>query len=434
MRLLHIIGDGTAYEQLPPTWIAMINKLMAYPLALLSIYFISGLPPSILEPLSNLHTLDLGEGVVLDRRAHELRNQAPPWCLQTLRCESMGIHALCLNADYPPSTYRGLRVIVIQYIESLDQHTAAWSFIVEASKVAALEVISLSYTDLGAHSPLEANILQCFQAKPFALSTIPSLRFLRVKVHHDPGVGALDSYLDVASFLPSFPLVSLQGAPQPSLEILDLDYGSWSFGQLTADNYASFSSLNRDYSDWTALDDVFSDKTLFPRLQALRISSKYRYYHEDNSDETNAAAKEIADKWGLETLAAMPKTAERIPLVDLWAPGYETVYATTGVNQYLLSLTPANDLNASFAAIAAHEQTLWERGVQLVGDDTVGLNRAPTISFVVVGQHAMQSKDIVKVFDAQGKAGIRWGHFYAYTLIGDLSPKLDINDGVVRIS
>ncbi|KAF5334490.1 hypothetical protein D9611_013800 [Ephemerocybe angulata] len=128
-------------------------------------------------------------------------------------------------------------------------------------------------------------------------------------------------------------------------------------------------------------------------------------------------------------------------------PGYETVYATTGVNQYLLSLTPANDLNASFAAIAAHEQTLvqpliaflthpaqWERGVRLVGDDTVGLNRAPTISFVVVGPHAMQSKDVVKVFDAEGKAGIRWGHFYAYTLIDDLSPKLDVNDGVVRIS
>ncbi|KAF6763695.1 pyridoxal phosphate-dependent transferase [Ephemerocybe angulata] len=108
-------------------------------------------------------------------------------------------------------------------------------------------------------------------------------------------------------------------------------------------------------------------------------------------------------------------------------PGYETVYATTGVNQYLLSLTPANDLNASFAAIAAHEQTLLET-------DTVGLNRAPTISFVVVGEHAMQSKDVVKDFDAEGKAGIRWGHFYAYTLIDDLSPKLDVNDGVVRIS
>jgi len=30
--------------------------------------------------------------------------------------------------------------------------------------------------------------------------------------------------------------------------------------------------------------------------------------------------------------------------------------------------------------------------------------------------------------------GIRWGHFYAYTLVDELSPKVDTNDGVVRIS
>lgn len=30
--------------------------------------------------------------------------------------------------------------------------------------------------------------------------------------------------------------------------------------------------------------------------------------------------------------------------------------------------------------------------------------------------------------------GIRWGHFYAYTLVEQLEPKLDIDDGVVRIS
>jgi len=30
--------------------------------------------------------------------------------------------------------------------------------------------------------------------------------------------------------------------------------------------------------------------------------------------------------------------------------------------------------------------------------------------------------------------GIRYGHFYAYSLIDNLRPKLDVNDGVVRIS
>lgn len=32
------------------------------------------------------------------------------------------------------------------------------------------------------------------------------------------------------------------------------------------------------------------------------------------------------------------------------------------------------------------------------------------------------------------QVGIRYGHFYAYTLVDELSPKLDIDDGVVRIS
>ncbi|KAL0570855.1 hypothetical protein V5O48_011097 [Marasmius crinis-equi] len=128
-------------------------------------------------------------------------------------------------------------------------------------------------------------------------------------------------------------------------------------------------------------------------------------------------------------------------------PGYELVYGTTGVLPYLLSLTPSNDLKASFEAIAEHEQKLIdpllhyltapeqvERGVRVVGDEKGGMERVPTISFVVVGKKAMKSKDVVKVFDAKGGVGIRYGHFYAYHLIDDLEPKLDTDDGVVRIS
>ncbi|KAF8826976.1 hypothetical protein HHX47_DHR5001048 [Lentinula edodes] len=128
-------------------------------------------------------------------------------------------------------------------------------------------------------------------------------------------------------------------------------------------------------------------------------------------------------------------------------PGYELVYGTTGVLPYLLSLTPSNDLKASFNAIAAHEQKLLqpllafltapeqiERGVRIVGEESPGTNRVPTISFVVVGEKATKSSDIVKVFDKQGGIGIRFGHFYAYSLIDQLQPKIDVDDGVVRIS
>ncbi|TEB32181.1 selenocysteine lyase [Coprinellus micaceus] len=128
-------------------------------------------------------------------------------------------------------------------------------------------------------------------------------------------------------------------------------------------------------------------------------------------------------------------------------PGYESVYASTGVNQYLLSLTPSNDLDATFNAIALHEQTLlepllnflnepkqWKRGVKIVGDEKLSLNRVPTVSFVVADDPPVKSSDIVKVFDDTGKIGIRYGHFYAYTLVDELRPKVDVNDGVIRIS
>jgi len=112
-----------------------------------------------------------------------------------------------------------------------------------------------------------------------------------------------------------------------------------------------------------------------------------------------------------------------------------------------LSLTPDRDLKKTFDAIAAHEQTLlapllgfltdpqqYERGVRIVGEEKVGLARVPTISFVVIGQKPLKSQNIVGVFDRKGGIGIRYGHFYAYSLVSELSPKVDIDDGVVRIS
>ncbi|KAJ7735986.1 pyridoxal phosphate-dependent transferase [Mycena metata] len=128
-------------------------------------------------------------------------------------------------------------------------------------------------------------------------------------------------------------------------------------------------------------------------------------------------------------------------------PGYETVYGTKAALPYLLSLTPANDLAATFEAIAAHETKLVTallsyltapeqaaRGLRVVGVEEPGPTRLPTISFVVAGDRPMRSKDVVKVFDERGGIGIRWGHFYAYTLSTQLPPPADKDDGVVRIS
>ncbi|KAF8214621.1 pyridoxal phosphate-dependent transferase [Mycena galopus ATCC 62051] len=128
-------------------------------------------------------------------------------------------------------------------------------------------------------------------------------------------------------------------------------------------------------------------------------------------------------------------------------PGYEIVYGTTAVIPYLLSLTPAHDLDATFAAIAAHETQLVTallsyltapeqeaRGVRVVGVEKPSADRVPTVSFVMVGERAMRSKEVVRVFDERGGIGIRYGHFYAYTLSTTLPPPVDPAEGVVRIS
>ena len=45
------------------------------------------------------------------------------------------------------------------------------------------------------------------------------------------------------------------------------------------------------------------------------------------------------------------------------------------------------------------------RGVRIVGEESVNLERVPTVSFVVTGQRPLKSRDIVEVFDKKG--GVR---------------------------
>lgn len=100
-------------------------------------------------------------------------------------------------------------------------------------------------------------------------------------------------------------------------------------------------------------------------------------------------------------------------------PGYELTYATTAVVPYLQSLAPSGSIDDAFSLIADHEQILispilnyltsaeaQERGVRVVGSESVDLNRVPTISFVVSGERKVSSKDVVSYFDKKGKVYI----------------------------
>ncbi|KAG1800225.1 pyridoxal phosphate-dependent transferase [Suillus plorans] len=128
-------------------------------------------------------------------------------------------------------------------------------------------------------------------------------------------------------------------------------------------------------------------------------------------------------------------------------PGQELVYGASAIVPYLKSLTPEDDLTASFNAIAKHEQELLtpllrfltdakqvDRGVRIIGESEINFSRTSNVSFVVVGQNAIKSKNIVEAFNKKGGISIQCGYFGAYYLIDNLRPKLDMNDGVVRIS
>jgi len=174
----------------------------------------------------------------------------------------------------------------------------------------------------------------------------------------------------------------------------------------------------------------------------------------------------------------MPRHAARPFKLQVGGPGYELVFAAAAVLPYLVSLSSPDavlfdsedllrkrskqELRAALEQTGAlfhqHEKRLMEpvlgflkserayaRGVRIVGIEDAGHSaREPTMSFVVVGDKSMKSKDIVERIDSLGTIGIRYGHFYAYSIVSTLpgftsspTPSKDersVEDGVVRIS
>ena len=93
---------------------------------------------------------------------------------------------------------------------------------------------------------------------------------------------------------------------------------------------------------------------------------------------------------------------------------YELVYGLTAISEYLRKLSASRSLTETFEQFARHEQALLTplltylkskeaRGVRIVGDEHPGMDRAPTVSFVVVGERPMRSRDVVAEFDKRGE-------------------------------
>ncbi|KAF8515047.1 PLP-dependent transferase [Hysterangium stoloniferum] len=159
--------------------------------------------------------------------------------------------------------------------------------------------------------------------------------------------------------------------------------------------------------------------------------------------------------------------------------GYELTYSSSAVLPYLYRLsrssgdlidsedllrkTPRAELRSALehtsALVQVHEDELvktlldyltssrmYERGVRVAGPESPTL-RAPTISFLVIdteGKKGLKSRDIVEYVDTKGTIGIRWGHFYAYSILASLpgfvkkpfpgTNERSIDDGIVRVS
>lgn len=99
------------------------------------------------------------------------------------------------------------------------------------------------------------------------------------------------------------------------------------------------------------------------------------------------------------------------------------MYGCTAVPEYIRSLSASALLEDAWQKIALHEQTLVKplldylkskegRGVRIVGEESSGLSRAPTISFVVVGERPIASRAVVRAFDQKGNVSDNMSCFY----------------------
>jgi selenocysteine lyase/cysteine desulfurase len=121
--------------------------------------------------------------------------------------------------------------------------------------------------------------------------------------------------------------------------------------------------------------------------------------------------------------ASAPGSANAYKLGGPSGPCYELASSGPAIVAYLRSLTPEGTLAAAGEAIAAQEKALLE---VLLGFLTSPAMHARGVR--------MPSRALVGAIDRTGGIGIRFGHFYAYTLVSELAGVRDVEDGVVRIS
>ncbi|KAF5323998.1 hypothetical protein D9611_008383 [Ephemerocybe angulata] len=237
------------------------------------------------------------------------------WKIRHFECDRNSSAALFLVGICSTSVYQTLVVLDFK-IEFLPQHEAAWSLIGALKDSPALEVLVLCYYCWHDYSGVSHSLLE---RRP--LPNLPSLLCLRL-IEHTRGYRTSGITARVLpSFVTAFFAAIVSGNPRTSLEVVDIKH-------LISDienteeyeailkcipfnaNYRSFRGMT-----WRGTDDLLTDNCLLPRLRALRINfgciddpAKMKEYGE--------ICQAIRRRCGAEVRALLPKSVERVPLVD----------------------------------------------------------------------------------------------------------------------
>ncbi|KAF6750535.1 hypothetical protein DFP72DRAFT_910457 [Ephemerocybe angulata] len=130
-------------------------------------------------------------------------------------------------------------------------------------------------------------------------------------------------------FLTAFPTGIISGNPHTSLEVLEITriISDLEHTQQYEDILTGI-PVSTDFQEWRSLDDLFTNKSLLPRLQALRIDIGCictKVVGDPVMTKEYEGLREMhGPRCGSMVHALLPKSVKRVPIVDFGLTSDET--------------------------------------------------------------------------------------------------------------
>ncbi|KAF6750529.1 hypothetical protein DFP72DRAFT_510555 [Ephemerocybe angulata] len=320
-------GRRAIYTELNPFFLEAVKTiLLTQPITQLSLHHLYDFPVDLIIPLQNLHRLEITgwSGAPYNRLLFPMAG-APrpaadiPWRIQTLKCDEGGMELLPFILTGPCAIYNGLVRLDIT-IMRLNQQ-AAWSFLHALSGSTALEYLSLGYAQDRGHGQV-LTLLHQLSRSSTALPFLPSLRSLHLTLEAEELRLAYIAAENLHIFMAGFPSTILAQHSRPCLEVLEITHIVTSrIGEMTEYwNNVGWIPLIPVTQIWSRLDDVLTDDTLLPRLQALRMTARYDGKYRRDESITSAdeqIQRQMSESRGGELLSLLPRATKRISVLDI---------------------------------------------------------------------------------------------------------------------